>query len=173
MKTKIQNYPCKEFLSHQTTLISPKIIQENGIQICTTVQEEGEFIITFPYVYHCGFNHGFNCSENVNFANDDWIDYAFQSRQCTCINRETINLKKLIEMYYRFKYKRKRNEISDKNKKSRMIELPNMEVEEEKERKIIEFEIDHSKRWKNIQNVLNNMYNDFFAQNPFKEILAK
>jgi len=39
-------------------------------------QEAGEFMITFPYGYHCGFNNGFNCAESTNFASERWIDFG-------------------------------------------------------------------------------------------------
>lgn len=39
-------------------------------------QEAGQFIVTFPFSYHAGFNHGFNCAESTNFAMQRWIDYG-------------------------------------------------------------------------------------------------
>ena len=33
-------------------------------------------MITFPYGYHAGFNHVFNCEESTNFATVRWIDYG-------------------------------------------------------------------------------------------------
>uniref|UniRef100_A0A669E8V1 [histone H3]-trimethyl-L-lysine(9) demethylase n=1 Tax=Oreochromis niloticus TaxID=8128 RepID=A0A669E8V1_ORENI len=51
---------------------------------CQITQEAGEFMITFPYGYHAGFNHGFNCAESTNFATLRWIDYGKVATQCTC-----------------------------------------------------------------------------------------
>uniref|UniRef100_A0A4W6G768 [histone H3]-trimethyl-L-lysine(9) demethylase n=1 Tax=Lates calcarifer TaxID=8187 RepID=A0A4W6G768_LATCA len=51
---------------------------------CQITQEAGEFMITFPYGYHAGFNHGFNCAESTNFATVRWIDYGKVATQCTC-----------------------------------------------------------------------------------------
>jgi jumonji domain-containing protein 2 len=47
-------------------------------------QEAGEIMITFPYGYHSGFNHGFNCAESTNFATPRWVEYGKRANQCVC-----------------------------------------------------------------------------------------
>ncbi|XP_041695911.2 lysine-specific demethylase 4B isoform X2 [Coregonus clupeaformis] len=75
---------CDAFLRHKMTLISPSILKKYSIPFDRITQEEGEFMITFPYGYHAGFNHGFNCAESTNFATLRWIDYGKMATQCTC-----------------------------------------------------------------------------------------
>ncbi|XP_032062117.1 lysine-specific demethylase 4C isoform X2 [Aythya fuligula] len=75
---------CGAFLRHKMTLISPSILKKYGIPFDKVTQEAGEFIITFPYGYHAGFNHGFNCAESTNFATIRWIDYGKAAKLCTC-----------------------------------------------------------------------------------------
>ena len=40
------------------------------------LQREGEFMITFPYGYHAGFNCGYNIAESTNFALERWIEFG-------------------------------------------------------------------------------------------------
>ncbi|XP_061108445.1 lysine-specific demethylase 4C [Conger conger] len=75
---------CEAFLRHKMTLISPSILKKYGIPFDRITQEAGEFMITFPYGYHAGFNHGFNCAESTNFASLRWIDYGKVAKQCNC-----------------------------------------------------------------------------------------
>ncbi|XP_074984878.1 lysine-specific demethylase 4C isoform X4 [Caretta caretta] len=77
---------CDAFLRHKMTLISPSILKKYGIPFDKITQEAGEFMITFPYGYHAGFNHGFNCAESTNFATIRWIDYGKVAKLCTCRN---------------------------------------------------------------------------------------
>lgn len=46
-------------------------------------QEPGEFMITFPYGYHAGYNQGFNCAESTNFATKRWIEYG---KRCVLVS---------------------------------------------------------------------------------------
>jgi len=46
-------------------------------------QEAGEFMITFPFSYHSGYNHGYNCAESTNFATERWIEYGKRCLQVT------------------------------------------------------------------------------------------
>jgi hypothetical protein len=51
---------------------------------CFTLQESGEFVITFPKAFHAGFSHGFNCGEAVNFATEDWLHWGRQVCSLIC-----------------------------------------------------------------------------------------
>uniref|UniRef100_A0AAX7VQT3 [histone H3]-trimethyl-L-lysine(9) demethylase n=1 Tax=Astatotilapia calliptera TaxID=8154 RepID=A0AAX7VQT3_ASTCA len=75
---------CEAFLRHKMTLISPFILKKYGIPFEKVTQEAGQFIVTFPFGYHAGFNHGFNCAESTNFATQRWIDYGKQATLCSC-----------------------------------------------------------------------------------------
>nr|XP_014342855.1 PREDICTED: lysine-specific demethylase 4A [Latimeria chalumnae] len=75
---------CEAFLRHKMTLISPSILKKYSIPFNKVTQEAGEFMITFPYGYHAGFNHGFNCAESTNFATLRWIEYGKQAVLCSC-----------------------------------------------------------------------------------------
>ncbi|XP_076649337.1 lysine-specific demethylase 4C [Halictus rubicundus] len=75
---------CQAFLRHKMSLISPQILRQYSIPCNKITQEAGEIMITFPYGYHAGFNHGFNCAESTNFATPRWVEYGKRAIQCTC-----------------------------------------------------------------------------------------
>ncbi|KAM6963088.1 lysine-specific demethylase 4A-like [Aplochiton taeniatus] len=82
---------CEAFLRHKMTLISPSILKKYGIPFEKVTQEAGQFIVTFPFGYHAGFNHGFNCAESTNFATQRWIDYGKQATLCSC-RKDTVKI---------------------------------------------------------------------------------
>ncbi|XP_043909982.1 lysine-specific demethylase 4B [Protopterus annectens] len=90
---------CDAFLRHKMTLISPSILKKYGIPFDRITQEAGEFMITFPYGYHAGFNHGFNCAESTNFATLRWIDYGKMATHCTC-RKDTVKIS--MDVFVRF-----------------------------------------------------------------------
>ena len=76
---------CDQFLRHKTYLISPDVLQKQyGVKVNKLVHYEGEFVITFPYGYHSGYNIGYNCAESVNFATESWLEYGKIARKCNC-----------------------------------------------------------------------------------------
>ncbi|XP_060723841.1 lysine-specific demethylase 4A isoform X1 [Tachysurus vachellii] len=79
---------CEAFLRHKMTLISPSILRKYGIPLEKVAQDAGQFMVTFPYAYHAGFNHGFNCAESTNFATQRWIDYGKQAALVSCSCRK-------------------------------------------------------------------------------------
>lgn len=75
---------CPAFLRHKMTIISPHILRQHKIPVNRITQEPGEIMITFPFGYHAGFNHGFNCAESTNFAAPRWIEYGKRASMCSC-----------------------------------------------------------------------------------------
>ncbi|KAA8574229.1 hypothetical protein EYC84_005734 [Monilinia fructicola] len=76
---------CSEFLRHKTFLISPQHLLSNyNIKVNKIVHRPGEFVITFPYGYHSGYNLGYNCAEAVNFGLPSWIEYGKVAKKCDC-----------------------------------------------------------------------------------------
>ncbi|XP_074643622.1 lysine-specific demethylase 4C-like isoform X2 [Tubulanus polymorphus] len=75
---------CQAFLRHKMSVISPHILKQYSIPYDKITQEPGEFMITFPYGYHSGYNQGFNCAESTNFATKRWIEYGKRCALCTC-----------------------------------------------------------------------------------------
>jgi hypothetical protein len=65
---------------------SPRAMNENQIEFGKIRQCVGEFVVTFPYAYHGGFNNGFNIAEAINFGTKLWIDgeYKKSKRNCEC-----------------------------------------------------------------------------------------
>lgn len=75
---------CPQFLRHKEIMISPAILHQNGIEVVKTIQNSGEFIVTYPGSYHSGFNCGYNCAESTNFATEEWIPIGRKALCCTC-----------------------------------------------------------------------------------------
>jgi hypothetical protein len=76
---------CDQFLRHKTFLISPSTLLQNfGIKVNKITHFPGEFIVTYPYGYHSGFNMGYNCAEAVNFALPSWLEMGRIAKKCDC-----------------------------------------------------------------------------------------
>jgi hypothetical protein len=77
---------CHEFLRHKNTMVAPTVLMRESIPVSHTVQEEGQYVITFPHGYHWGFNQGFNCAEATNFATEHWLPFGDKAKWCKCID---------------------------------------------------------------------------------------
>lgn len=82
---------CPQFMRHKTFLASPSALENNGIKVNRLVHHEGEFVITFPFGYHSGYNLGYNCAESVNFATEEWLDIGRKARKCNCAE-DSVNI---------------------------------------------------------------------------------
>ncbi|KAK2162027.1 hypothetical protein LSH36_106g06036 [Paralvinella palmiformis] len=96
---------CSAFLRHKMTLISPSVLKQYSIPFNKITQLPGEFMITFPYGYHSGYNHGYNCAESTNFALKRWIEYGKRCIQCNCNNDMVhISMDGFVKKYQPEKY---------------------------------------------------------------------
>jgi hypothetical protein len=73
-------------LRHKTFLVSPTLLAQHGIKVNRLVHRQGEFVITFPFGYHSGYNLGYNCAESVNFATQSWLKFGREAKKCECID---------------------------------------------------------------------------------------
>lgn len=90
---------CSEFLRHKTFLADPAFIRRHGIPVNQVVHRQREFIITFPFGYHAGFNYGFNIAESVNFAHDSWLGIGVKAKKCTCVSHSVgIDVQSMIAL---------------------------------------------------------------------------
>jgi histone demethylase JARID1 len=72
-----QLFEAEPHLIHQlATVVHPMELQKRGVRLCTTLQQEGEIVVTFPRAYHSGFNCGYNVAESVNFAVTPWLEWG-------------------------------------------------------------------------------------------------
>ena len=47
-----------DLLFQLVTLMHPERVRTAGVRVYAANQRAGEFVVTFPQAYHCGFNHG-------------------------------------------------------------------------------------------------------------------
>jgi hypothetical protein len=108
---------CKQYLRHKTSMLSPSQLKKENISFTRVTQMEGEIVITFPYSYHAGFNHGFNMAESANFASESWVDWGERARVCRCRpSSVAINmawLKQQLPTYNKDKRERKKAEAAE------------------------------------------------------------
>lgn len=98
---------CRAFLRHKTTLISPQVLKKYSIPFSKCTQNEGEFMITFPYSYHSGYNHGFNIAEATNFASDYWINFGKWATKCDCTPESVkISMQLYVKKYQPDRYEK-------------------------------------------------------------------
>src|SRR5271169_6962007 len=89
---------CPQFMRHKTFLASPSTLESKGIKVNRLVHHQGEFVITFPFGYHSGYNLGYNCAESVNFATEEWLDIGRKARKCNCAEDSVnINIDDIID----------------------------------------------------------------------------
>lgn len=79
-------------LLHQlVTLMSPSELCAKGIPCVYADQGPNEFVITYPRVYHAGFNSGINFNEAVNFTMNSWVEFGERSIRDYCeIRKENV-----------------------------------------------------------------------------------
>jgi jumonji domain-containing protein 2 len=83
---KYLKFGCKDVIKHKIFMPSPRAIKDNKIGFDKIRQSAGEFVVTFPYAFHGGFNNGFNIAEAINFGTKFWFDGEYNNfkENCDC-----------------------------------------------------------------------------------------
>ncbi|CAG9821557.1 unnamed protein product [Phaedon cochleariae] len=68
--------PEEPWLPSDTVMVPPKVLVENGVSLCRTVQEPGQFVIVFPKSFTSCLSTGYTVSESVYFAPAHWLKTA-------------------------------------------------------------------------------------------------
>ncbi|XP_034941737.1 protein Jumonji [Chelonus insularis] len=68
----------KIWLPSDTAMVPPEMLVSNGVPLCRTVQEPGQFIIVFPKAFTSSICTGYVVSESVYFAQTTWLEHAEQ-----------------------------------------------------------------------------------------------
>ncbi|XP_067203813.1 protein Jumonji [Linepithema humile] len=66
------------WLPSDTAMVPPELLVNNGVPLCQTVQEPGQFIIVFPKAFTSSICTGYVVSESVYFAQPSWLETAEQ-----------------------------------------------------------------------------------------------
>lgn len=76
---------CPEFLRHKTFHVLPRVLEARGVAVNRIEHRPGEFMVTYPFGYHAGFNYGRNLAESVNFALEEWLETDARAGVCMCV----------------------------------------------------------------------------------------
>ncbi|XP_024084239.1 uncharacterized protein LOC106674103 [Cimex lectularius] len=77
----------KIWLASDTAMVPPELLIEQGVSLCRTVQEPGQFILVFPKAFTSTICTGYLVSESVYFAQPSWLNTArlvFKDIQESC-----------------------------------------------------------------------------------------
>lgn len=75
------------WLPSDTAMVPPNLLLENGVSLCRTVQEPGQFIVIFPKAFTSSISTGYLVSESVYFAPHYWLttaENAFEELKINC-----------------------------------------------------------------------------------------
>lgn len=64
------------WLPSDTVMVPPNVLVENGVSLCRTVQEPGQFVVIFPKAFTSSISTGYVVSESVYFAPPNWLNTA-------------------------------------------------------------------------------------------------
>lgn len=75
------------WLPSDTAMVPPSILVENGVSLCRTVQQPGQYVVVFPKAFTCSLSTGYVVSESVYFAPPHWLgsaEKAFDELRNSC-----------------------------------------------------------------------------------------
>ena len=58
---------------------------ERGVSLARTVLKQGQFVVVFPEAFTASVSCGYNVSESIHYATQDWILLGCKASQVTAM----------------------------------------------------------------------------------------
>ncbi|XP_072561486.1 protein Jumonji isoform X2 [Paramormyrops kingsleyae] len=94
-------------------MISPEVLSREGIKVHRTVQQSGQFVVSFPGTFVCRVCCGYSVSESVHFATPQWMNLGYEAAKDLKCRRiaKPFSMEKLLYQIAMFESKRENGHV--------------------------------------------------------------